>query len=165
MVGAKERRNASADAHGKPMYRASAHLIASSWTWANMFRPSLRLCPPVSVTPIQKARFKRPVPLSSSHKASQLDGLIVTKLDGSGKGGIAVTIHDQLGIPPASSASARKRRRFPTSRKRHSFGRSCEFPRAAAGLTPWGRQRTGQMVRLIGATPPISSLLSHVASQ
>jgi fused signal recognition particle receptor len=34
------------------------------------------------------------------HKASPLDGLIVTKLDGSGKGGIAVTIHSQLGIPP-----------------------------------------------------------------
>lgn len=34
------------------------------------------------------------------HKASPLDGLIVTKLDGSGKGGIAVTIHDQLGITP-----------------------------------------------------------------
>ncbi len=34
------------------------------------------------------------------HKACPLDGLILTKLDGSGKGGIAVTIHDQLGIPP-----------------------------------------------------------------
>jgi fused signal recognition particle receptor len=34
------------------------------------------------------------------HKAAPLDGLIVTKLDGSGKGGIAVSIHDQLGIPP-----------------------------------------------------------------
>jgi len=34
------------------------------------------------------------------HKASPLDGLIVTKLDGSGKGGIAVTIQDQLGITP-----------------------------------------------------------------
>lgn len=34
------------------------------------------------------------------HKASPLDGLIVTKLDGSGKGGIAVSIHDTLGIPP-----------------------------------------------------------------
>ncbi len=34
------------------------------------------------------------------HKASPLDGLIVTKLDGSGKGAIAVTIHDQLNIPP-----------------------------------------------------------------
>jgi fused signal recognition particle receptor len=34
------------------------------------------------------------------HKASPLDGLIVTKLDGSGKGGIAVAIHDQLGIRP-----------------------------------------------------------------
>ena len=33
------------------------------------------------------------------HKASPLDGLIVTKLDGSGKGGIAVTIQDQLAIP------------------------------------------------------------------
>ena len=34
------------------------------------------------------------------HKASPLDGLIVTKLDGSGKGGIAVTIQTQLGIAP-----------------------------------------------------------------
>ncbi len=34
------------------------------------------------------------------HKASPLDGLIVTKLDGSGKGGITVTLYDQLGIPP-----------------------------------------------------------------
>ncbi len=34
------------------------------------------------------------------HKASPLDGLIITKLDGSGKGGIAIAIHDQLGIRP-----------------------------------------------------------------
>lgn len=34
------------------------------------------------------------------HAASPLDGLIVTKMDGSGKGGVAVTIFDQLGIPP-----------------------------------------------------------------
>ena len=33
------------------------------------------------------------------HKACPLDGLIVTKLDGSGKGGVAVAIHGQLGIP------------------------------------------------------------------
>jgi fused signal recognition particle receptor len=34
------------------------------------------------------------------HKACPLDGLILTKMDGSGKGGIAVTIHEQLQIPP-----------------------------------------------------------------
>ncbi len=34
------------------------------------------------------------------HKASPLDGLIVTKLDGSGKGGIAITIYDTLKIAP-----------------------------------------------------------------
>jgi fused signal recognition particle receptor len=34
------------------------------------------------------------------HKACQLDGVIVTKLDGSGKGGVAVAIQDQLGIAP-----------------------------------------------------------------
>lgn len=34
------------------------------------------------------------------HKASPLDGLIVTKLDGSGKGGVAVAIYEQLGIRP-----------------------------------------------------------------
>ena len=33
-------------------------------------------------------------------KALPLDGLIVTKLDGSGKGGIAVSIYKELGIPP-----------------------------------------------------------------
>jgi len=33
------------------------------------------------------------------HKASPLDGLIITKMDGSGRGGIAVTIQEQLKIP------------------------------------------------------------------
>lgn len=34
------------------------------------------------------------------HSALQLTGLIITKLDGSGKGGMAVAIQHQLGIPP-----------------------------------------------------------------
>ena len=34
------------------------------------------------------------------HKATPLDGLIVTKLDGSGKGGVAVAIQDELHISP-----------------------------------------------------------------
>ncbi len=34
------------------------------------------------------------------HKACPLDGLIVTKLDGSGKGGIVVPIHEEVGIAP-----------------------------------------------------------------
>lgn len=46
------------------------------------------------------------------HKASPLDGLIVTKLDGSGKGGIAVTIHDQLGIPPRFLGTGEEPRAF-----------------------------------------------------
>ena len=33
------------------------------------------------------------------HNAMGLTGLIVTKLDGSGKGGIVVAIQDELGIP------------------------------------------------------------------
>lgn len=33
------------------------------------------------------------------HKACPLDGLIVTKMDGSGRGGIVVSIHEQLKIP------------------------------------------------------------------
>ena len=33
------------------------------------------------------------------HSALTLTGLIVTKLDGSGKGGIVVAIQDELGIP------------------------------------------------------------------
>lgn len=34
------------------------------------------------------------------HAACPLDGLVVTKMDGSGKGGVAVAIHEQLGIAP-----------------------------------------------------------------
>jgi len=34
------------------------------------------------------------------HKAAPLDGLIITKLDGSSKGGIAVSIYEKLKIPP-----------------------------------------------------------------
>lgn len=34
------------------------------------------------------------------HKATPLDGLVLTKLDGSGKGGVAVAIRDELGITP-----------------------------------------------------------------
>ena len=33
------------------------------------------------------------------HEAIGLTGVIVTKLDGSGKGGVVVAIQDQLGIP------------------------------------------------------------------
>jgi fused signal recognition particle receptor len=51
------------------------------------------------------------------HKASPLDGLIVTKLDGSGKGGIAVTIHDQLGIPPRFLGTGEEPEAFAIFRK------------------------------------------------
>lgn len=34
------------------------------------------------------------------HKACPIDGLIITKMDGSGKGGVAVSIYEQLGIAP-----------------------------------------------------------------
>jgi len=37
----KERRNVSADVHGWPLKSALAHLIGTSWAWANAFRPSL----------------------------------------------------------------------------------------------------------------------------
>src|SRR6202162_853837 len=33
-------------------------------------------------------------------QAVDLTGLVVTKLDGSGKGGIVIAIQDELGIPP-----------------------------------------------------------------
>ena len=51
------------------------------------------------------------------HKASPLDGLIVTKLDGSGKGGIAVTIHDQLGIAPRFLGTGEEPEAFAIFRK------------------------------------------------
>ncbi len=46
------------------------------------------------------------------HKAVPLDGLIVTKLDGSGKGGIAVSIQQELGIPPLFIGTGEEPNRF-----------------------------------------------------
>ena len=46
------------------------------------------------------------------HKACPLDGLIVTKLDGSGKGGVAVWINNQLGIPPRFIGTGEEPDRF-----------------------------------------------------
>lgn len=51
------------------------------------------------------------------HKACPLNGLIVTKLDGSGKGGIAVTIYDQLGIAPLFIGTGEEPDRFQIFRK------------------------------------------------
>ncbi len=51
------------------------------------------------------------------HKASPLDGLIVTKLDGSGKGGIAVTIQDQLNISPRFLGTGEEPQAFSIFRK------------------------------------------------
>ena len=34
------------------------------------------------------------------HKATPLDAVVITKMDGSGKGGVAVAIQDELGISP-----------------------------------------------------------------
>jgi fused signal recognition particle receptor len=46
------------------------------------------------------------------HKACPLDGLIVTKLDGSGRGGIIVAIHEQLKIPTAFVGTGEEAKAF-----------------------------------------------------
>jgi fused signal recognition particle receptor len=56
------------------------------------------------------------------HKACPLDGLIVTKLDGSGKGGITVAIHDQLGIPPRFIGTGEEPDRFEIFRRESFVG-------------------------------------------
>ena len=54
------------------------------------------------------------------HNALGLTGLIVTKLDGSGKGGIVVAIQDQLGIPMRFVGTGEKLDDFaPFDRKRY----------------------------------------------
>ena len=54
------------------------------------------------------------------HNALGLTGLIVTKLDGSGKGGIVVTIQDELGIPTRFVGTGEKLDDFaPFDRKRY----------------------------------------------
>ena len=54
------------------------------------------------------------------HNALGLTGLIVTKLDGSGKGGIVVAIQDQLGIPTRFVGTGEKLDDFaPFDRKRY----------------------------------------------
>ncbi len=52
------------------------------------------------------------------HNALGLTGLIVTKLDGSGKGGIVVAIQDELGIPTRFVGTGEKLEDFaPFNRK------------------------------------------------
>jgi fused signal recognition particle receptor len=46
------------------------------------------------------------------HNALGLTGLIVTKLDGSGKGGIVVAIQDELGIPTRFVGTGEKLKDF-----------------------------------------------------
>lgn len=51
------------------------------------------------------------------HETSPLDGLIVTKMDGSGKGGIIVPIYEQLGIPPRFIGTGEEPDQFALFRK------------------------------------------------
>jgi fused signal recognition particle receptor len=53
------------------------------------------------------------------HQASPLDGLIVTKMDGSGKGGVAISIFDQLGIPPRFIGTGEEPEAFALFNKRN----------------------------------------------
>jgi fused signal recognition particle receptor len=53
------------------------------------------------------------------HQASPLDGLIVTKMDGSGKGGIVVPIHEQLKIPPRFIGTGEEPDAFALFRRDH----------------------------------------------
>jgi fused signal recognition particle receptor len=46
------------------------------------------------------------------HEAIGLTGLIVTKLDGSGKGGVVVAIQDELGIPTRFVGTGEKLENF-----------------------------------------------------
>ena len=57
MVGAKERRNASADVHGKPMLRAL--LISLSFPWARAIMHRLSLRRPLAVPTPEKCQKTR----------------------------------------------------------------------------------------------------------
>ena len=37
--------------------------------------------------------------ISSSRQSAEITGIVLTKMDGTAKGGIAVAIHSELGIP------------------------------------------------------------------
>ena len=52
------------------------------------------------------------------HNALGLTGLIVTKLDGSGKGGIVVAIQDELGIPTRFVGTGEKLEDFAPFRRK-----------------------------------------------
>src|SRR5712692_8613817 len=59
------------------------------------------------------------------HQALELTGLIVTKLDGSGKGGIVVAIQDQLGIPTRFVGTGEKIDDFALFDGREFVAKSC----------------------------------------
>ncbi|MDA0767616.1 MAG: signal recognition particle-docking protein FtsY [Verrucomicrobia bacterium] len=56
-------------------------------------------------------------------KAVPIDGLIVTKLDGSGKGGIVAAIHKELGIPPRFIGTGEEPDQFDAFTKEDFVGR------------------------------------------
>lgn len=56
-------------------------------------------------------------------KAVPIDGLIVTKLDGSGKGGIVATIHKELGIPPRFIGTGEEPEKFDAFTKEDFVGK------------------------------------------
>ena len=45
--------------------------------------------------------YKRQAQAREFHKATPLDSVIITKMDGSGKGGVAVAIMDEMHISPS----------------------------------------------------------------
>ena len=54
-------------------------------------------------------------------EAVQVTGIILTKLDGTAKGGIVFAIEQELGVPSASSAPARRSTTSPSSTRRPSW--------------------------------------------
>ncbi len=87
------------------------------------------------------------------HQSVGLTGLIVTKLDGSGKGGIVIAIQDELGNPDAICRDGRKTRRPRAVRRAEVYRAdgleltvSLVIPSRADGTATTGGAPTSQLV-------------------
>ena len=74
-------------------------------------------------------------------EAVELTGVVLTKLDGSAKGGIVVAIQDQLGIPVKLVGIGETRRRPRSLRRRRVRRRPVRLTRIPGRATPVRRER------------------------
>ena len=97
------------------------------------------------------------------HEAVGLTGLVLTKLDGTAKGGIAIRIYQELGVPDQAGRSGRADRGSPALRPEDLRGRAREATGMSEPSDAAGFDGAGPPVDGARADPRGARRGSHVA--